>query len=121
LLILTENENGRQTSTQYSEENSDYTPWALLKATVLFKLYYRFGPFFWFMAGPQLVFLKGKAEVMREKVPLAIVVPELYAALRSNMKFIQATTNRLLTRMNELSSWEAEEEISEKMRFMINR
>lgn len=103
---------GLLTLTQNGEGNPDYTPWALLKASALFKKYYNRGKgtFVWFMAGPQLQRLKAEAIAATSNDPVAAVTSKLYAALRPNPKFIQAAFAEQQGRISELAGDEDEDE-----------
>ncbi|RYP41058.1 hypothetical protein DL767_001219 [Monosporascus sp. MG133] len=67
-------------------------PWALYKASTLFKLYYNRSPkFIWWVAGVQLQRLKAARASPGVPVP---VVSHMYAGLRPDAKYAQALTAR---------------------------
>ncbi|KAL2128099.1 hypothetical protein VTI74DRAFT_9740 [Chaetomium olivicolor] len=74
--------------------------WALLKASVAFKLFYRTNPkFVWQMAGAQLAFIKAQmsasaAGVRSDQMPL-LVTPLMYAGLMPDGRFVKQYIARL--------------------------
>ncbi|KAK8103709.1 uncharacterized protein PG998_010742 [Apiospora kogelbergensis] len=87
-MILTR---GAGTSTTAS--NGEYSPWSLLKASVMFKKFYKKNVTWW-IAGRQLQFLKAMETKVGTVTPtggaLVLVRPQLYAALRPDKLYVQA-------------------------------
>lgn len=76
----------------------DYSTWSLLKASTLFKKFYKKGPFVWWVAGRQLCVLKcmrnkeAHMGVSNDHLPM-VVCPEMYVALRADGKYIRSRTS----------------------------
>lgn len=68
----------------------ELSQWQLLKASLAFKLYSRWGRFTWQMAGRQLQAIKALSTNSKEPgtVPI-VIVPNMYAALRPDNTYIK--------------------------------
>ncbi|KAL7911342.1 RNA dependent RNA polymerase domain-containing protein [Trichoderma velutinum] len=65
--------------------------WELLKASVTFKHYYKFGyKFVWYMAGKQLAFIKAMAHRVPGETSKVMVIPEMWGVLRPDKKLIMS-------------------------------
>ncbi|KAI0128987.1 RNA dependent RNA polymerase-domain-containing protein [Xylariales sp. AK1849] len=72
---------------------SGYTEWDMLKASAYYRLnFQRQGSLVWWIVGSQLQEMKARATA---KGPLTAVVPEIYAALRPDPKYIRARAARM--------------------------
>lgn len=78
----------------------DYSTWSLLKASTLFRKFYKRGSFVWWVAGRQLCMLKrclqsneAHIRVNDDRLPM-VVCPEMYAALRADGKYIRSRTSK---------------------------
>ncbi|KAK1976451.1 RNA-directed RNA polymerase [Colletotrichum cereale] len=65
----------------------DFSQWALLRASMVFKKYYKRPKFVWRMAGIQLQYIKAMTSTGHGSIPI-VVTPSLYAALKPDNKFI---------------------------------
>lgn len=72
-------------------EQVGLSQWDLLKASYLFKLYFKKSPGFpWYIAGYQLAYLKGIAVSRGRGAPPVLLTPEMYAGVRPDAKFVRA-------------------------------
>lgn len=78
----------------------EFSVWSLLKASTLFKKFYKKGPFVWWVAGRQLCMLKScmqtneaHMQVSADHLPM-VVCPEIYVALRADGKYIRARASK---------------------------
>lgn len=71
--------------------NPEVSQWALLRASMAFKTYYRTSPtFVWRMAGKQLCYIKAQVVSGRTGASaMACVLPVMYAGLRPDGKFVK--------------------------------
>ncbi|OLN97828.1 putative RNA-dependent RNA polymerase 2 [Colletotrichum chlorophyti] len=75
--------------------SEDYTAWALLRASMVFKHYYKYkSNFAWRMAGIQLQFIKAMTTAGRGST-LVPVMPNMYATLKPDTKFISQAVSEL--------------------------
>ncbi|CCF36884.1 RNA-directed RNA polymerase [Colletotrichum higginsianum] len=88
----------------------DFTQWALLRASMLFKQCYKHKPaFVWRMAGIQLQYIKSMTMADRDSVPVA-VVPSMYAALKPDSKYIMQAVSRMTEEGSEYPVLESDGE-----------
>lgn len=72
-------------------EKVGLSQWDLLKASYLFKLYFKKSPGFpWYIAGYQLAYLKGIAVSRGRGAPPVLLTPDMYAGARPDAKFVRA-------------------------------
>ncbi|KAK2017367.1 hypothetical protein LZ32DRAFT_600593 [Colletotrichum eremochloae] len=87
----------------------DVSQWALLRASMIFKEYYKRKPkFVWRMAGIQLQYIKSMT-ASHDSIPV-VVTPSLYAALKPDNKFITQAVSNMRGEGSEYHGLDADDE-----------
>ncbi|KAK1961474.1 RNA-directed RNA polymerase [Colletotrichum sublineola] len=87
----------------------DLSQWALLRASMVFKIYHKRMPkFVWRMAGIQLQYIKSMT-ASHGSIPV-VVTPSLYAALKPDNKFITQAVSKMRGEGSEYHGLDADDE-----------